>query len=68
MSSIVVMSQGTKTETIKSVFWRCNKCGDELPSDTKKQLTYCSCRLIAVDGCEGYIRIIGKESDWTRVD
>lgn len=45
------------------VYIKCKKCVDEISGDTRKKMTYCKCRTIAVDGCDDYIRAIGNEGD-----
>jgi len=55
-----------KKETYKT-HYECLKCGDKLASDTNKKMIHCKCKVIAVDGCEFYVRIIGNEKDWKMV-
>ncbi len=52
-----------KTEIKKETYWKCKKCGDEVYWNTHKKLIYCKCGALGVDGCEGYIRILGDEKD-----
>ncbi len=52
----------SKKETQK-IYCKCKTCGDEIYSDTKKVMTWCSCGAMGVDGCEGYIRIIGDNKN-----
>ncbi len=47
----------------KEIHYRCKKCGDEIYWNTHKKFTYCKCKKIWIDSCEGYIRIGGKEED-----
>lgn len=48
----------------KETYIKCAKCGDEIFGDTRKKMTYCTCKAIAVDGCEDYIRIIGTNENY----
>ncbi len=51
----------------KETYIKCLKCSDEIFWNTHKQMTYCKCGTVAVDGCDGYIRIIGKEEDYKQI-
>jgi peptide methionine sulfoxide reductase MsrB len=51
-----------KKET-KKTYYQCKTCGDEIFSDTKKVMTWCGCGAMGIDGCEGYIRIIGDKDN-----
>jgi len=50
-------------ENKKETYIKCTKCGDEIFWNTHKQLTYCKCKAIYVDGCEDYIRVGGNKED-----
>ena len=52
-----------KTKTKKETYWRCKKCGDEIYWNTNKQMIYCKCGALGVDGCEFYVRLIGNKTD-----
>jgi hypothetical protein len=43
---------------------KCSKCGDEIFGNTHKELIYCTCKTISVDGCEYYMRINGNEGNY----
>ena len=47
----------------KKVYWKCKTCGDEIFFDTKKVMTWCSCGVMGIDGCEGYTSIIGYKDN-----
>ena len=53
----------TKVKT-KMPYCRCKKCSEEIPLNTHKRLTYCTCGTIYVDGCEYYFRIGGNKEDY----
>jgi len=44
--------------------YKCTHCGDEIFWNTQRNLVYCKCKKISVDGCEDYVRIGGKEADY----
>jgi hypothetical protein len=46
---------------------KCNKCGDEIYGNTHKKMTTCKCGAIEVDGCEDYVRVIGKAEDYEEI-
>lgn len=48
---------------VKKIYWKCKTCGDEIFSNTKKVMAWCSCGAMGIDGCEGYIRIIGDKKN-----
>ena len=48
----------------KEIYYKCTHCGDEIYWNTHKNLTFCSCKKIAIDGCQYYIRIIGSTGDY----
>ncbi len=52
-----------KKETKKEIHYRCKKCGDEIYWNTHRNLKYCKCKKIWVDGCEDYVRVGGNEAD-----
>jgi len=52
-------NEALKTDT----YYKCKKCGDEIPANTNKNLTSCKCGALAVDGCEDYVRLLGNEED-----
>jgi hypothetical protein len=52
-----------KSETKKEVYFKCKKCGDEIYWNTHKQMTYCKCGALGVDGCNDYIRLTGDEKN-----
>lgn len=43
----------------------CNKCGDTVFSRTKRDMRYCSCGAIAVDGGFSYIKTSGNAENIT---
>ena len=45
-------------------YYKCTHCGDEIFWSTHKNLTYCKCKKISVDGCEDYVRVGGTEKDY----
>ena len=51
----------------KETYYKCTHCGDEIFGNTKKQLTYCTCKSIAVDGCEDYVRVIGDNESYKEI-
>jgi hypothetical protein len=51
--------EAVKIET----YFRCKKCGTEIPSNTHKRYTLCKCEAIAIDSCEYYARLIGNRED-----
>jgi len=53
----------TKPKTKKEIHYRCKKCRDEIYWNTHKQMIYCKCGALGVDGCEYYVRLIGEEKD-----
>ena len=53
-----------KVETKKEAYFRCKKCGDEIYWNTRKNLTFCKCKKIGIDGCEHYVRIISNKDDY----
>ena len=57
----------SKVETKKEVYWKCKKCGDEISWNTHKQMTYCKCGSLGVDGCEDYVRLIGDGKNHEKV-
>lgn len=61
------MPQETAAQTKKAIYITCRNCGDEIFGDTKKEMIYCKCGLIAVDGCEDYIRVIGNKKDYKEI-
>ena len=52
-----------KVETKKEVYFKCKKCGDEIYWNTNKQMTYCKCGALGVDGCDDYVRLIGDKKN-----
>ncbi|MDP2966865.1 MAG: hypothetical protein Q8N87_00365 [bacterium] len=56
-----------KTRNKKETYYRCKKCGDEIYWNTRKQMTFCKCGALGVDGCEFYVRLIGDEADHEEV-
>ncbi len=50
--------------TKKENYVRCKKCGTDVPSNTHKKMTPCKCGAIEIDGCEGYTRVIGNDTDY----
>lgn len=47
----------------KETYYKCAHCGDEIYWNTRKQLIYCKCGALGVDGCEFYVRLLGDEKD-----
>ena len=56
-----------KVETKKEAYFKCKKCGDEIYWNTHKQVTYCKCGALGVDGCEDYVRLVGDKRDFEKV-
>lgn len=52
----------------KEIYYKCKKCGDEIFWNTHRNLVYCKCEKISVDGCEDYVRIGGSETDYEVVE
>ncbi len=48
----------------KEAYYKCTHCGDEIYWNTHKNLTFCKCKKIAIDGCEFYVRVISNEGDY----
>lgn len=48
--------------------YKCKNCGDEIPANTNKNLVTCGCGALGVDGCEDYVRLIGKEEDYEMIN
>ncbi len=46
---------------------KCKKCGDEIYWNTHKKMTPCKCGAVEVDGCEDYVRVIGKKEDYEEI-
>lgn len=44
---------------------KCNKCGTEINVNTHSSLISCQCKAISVDGTDGYVRVLGKEKDYS---
>jgi len=57
-----------KIKTKKEIYFKCNECADEIYWNTHKELTYCKCGSIAIDGCEYYVRIIGSNEDFKKIE
>lgn len=51
----------------KETYYKCIHCGDEIYWNTHKNLTYCKCKKIAIDGCEYYVRINGNDEDYRTI-
>ena len=51
--------KSVKTDT----YYKCKKCGDEIFWNTRKEYISCTCGKLAVDGCEYYVRLMGREED-----
>lgn len=58
------MTTKTTTSSKKETFYKCTNCGDEIYWNTHKNLTFCKCKKIAIDGCEYYVRINGDEKNY----
>ena len=58
------MSKEIATKTKENTYYKCTHCGDEIFWNTHKNLTYCKCKKISVDGCEDYVRVGGTEKDY----
>ena len=56
-----------EVETKKEAYFKCKKCGDEIYWNTHKQVTYCKCGALGVDGCEDYVRLVGDKRDFEKV-
>lgn len=56
------------TKNTKTSYCLCKKCHNEIPLDTHKVLTYCSCKSIYVDGCADYFRIGGNKEDFKLIE
>lgn len=46
-------------ETMKQGI-KCKKCGDELFSYHRHDFKWCSCKSVAIDGGNDYIKIVGN--------
>jgi len=55
------------TKSKKQDYWKCKKCGDEIYWNTDKKMIFCKCKAMGVDGCEFYVRLIGKKTDYSQV-
>ena len=55
------MPTTTATKTKKDIYFKCLQCGDEIFWNTHKQMIFCQCGALGIDGCEYYARIIGDE-------
>lgn len=51
----------------KETYIVCKRCDAEIYFNTHKNMTPCRCGAIKVDGCEDYIRVIGKNEDYEYV-
>jgi len=58
------MKTKTTLQSKKEIYYKCTQCGDEIYWNTHKNLTFCKCKRIAIDGCEYYVRINGNEGDY----
>jgi len=56
-----------KSKSKKELYYKCKKCGDEICWNTHKEYKQCSCGALALDGCEGYIRINGDAKDHRQI-
>lgn len=54
-------------ENQREVYWKCKKCGNEIYWNTHKQMTYCKCGALGVDGCEDYVRLLGDEKNHEKI-
>ncbi len=61
------MPTTTTAKIKKDLYFKCLQCGDEVFWNTHKQMTYCQCGALGVDGCEYYVRIIGDEKNCKQV-
>ena len=59
------MPKEIANKTKENTYYKCTHCGDEIFWNTHKKLTYCKCKKIWIDSCEDYIRIGGKEEDYS---
>lgn len=57
----------TKPQAKKEFYYKCKKCGTEIYWNTHKKYTQCSCGVLAVDGCEYYVRVIGNKEDYKEI-
>ena len=62
------MPKEIATKTEKTTYIKCKKCGTEVFWNTKRNMTPCKCGAIEVDGCEEYVRVIGKKEDYEEVE
>ncbi len=58
------MTTKNTSSSKKETYYRCMRCGDKIYWNTHKNLTFCKCKKIAIDGCEYYVRIIGNKEDY----
>lgn len=58
------MTIKTTSSSKKETYYKCTHCGDEIYWNTHKNLTFCKCKKIAIDGCEYYVRIIGNKKNY----
>ncbi len=59
---------GKKMKPKKETYYKCNKCGGEIYWNTHKEYIKCSCGVLAVDGCEYYIRLMGDKEDFEQIE
>lgn len=45
----------------------CKKCGTEVSSDTRGELTPCKCGAISVDGSKDLVRVLGNPEDYEEI-
>ena len=46
---------------------KCNKCGAEVLTVTKGNLTPCKCGAISVDGSKDLVRVLGNPEDYEEI-
>ena len=59
----LIFSQNNMTSK-KETYYKCTHCGDEILWNTRKNLTFCKCKKITIDGCEFYVRVVGNKEDY----
>ncbi|MCX6789571.1 MAG: hypothetical protein NTZ42_03110 [Candidatus Gribaldobacteria bacterium] len=57
------MPTTTDTKTKKDTYFKCPQCGNEIFWNTRKQMVFCQCGALGVDGCEYYVRLVGDGKD-----
>jgi len=51
----------------KETYIKCRKCGTEVSTITKGELTPCKCGAISVDGSKDLVRVLGNPEDYEEI-